>query len=70
MPRKSDYSCSVCGMPCYDIDGAVTRICTHESATITAERTSTLHGDGGARETSLAERFIAAALRILGVCNQ
>lgn len=63
--KRSDYHCSVCALPCYEIDGVVTRICTHENAAIVAERTSTLFGEGGARESSLLERLFVAARKIL-----
>jgi hypothetical protein len=52
-------------MQCYDIDGTVTRICTHENATIIAARSSLLYGEGGAREVSLFERAVNAMRSII-----
>ena len=51
------YHCAICGAEVkVSPEGDVARTCVHHGATVTAERTSILYGEGGAGERSLLDR--------------
>jgi len=45
-------------------DGVTTRTCEHDKATIVAERTSLLYGEGGVVPQGVGERIMAAVQKI------
>ena len=60
------YACAACGAAVQvSAAGVITRPCGHHGATVIAERTADLFGEGGAEGAqSLAERARAALARI------
>ena len=47
--------------------GDISRVCTHHGATVIAERTSILYGEGGAAEPSLYQRAASALQKLARV---
>ena len=61
-----DYYCKVCKTEvAVSKAGDIVRNCVHTDATIVAERTSVLYGEGGAKEQTLQERAYAAMHTLL-----
>lgn len=64
---KPEYYCKECGgAVAVAPSGVVTRTCPHQLATIVAERSSVLFGEGGAGEMSLLQRAAQALQKIAG----
>jgi hypothetical protein len=64
----SGYHCATCGLTVkVSPAGEITRSCPHDGATVIAERTATLYGEGGASlpVPSLSERVSVAMRTIL-----
>jgi hypothetical protein len=62
------YACSICGGPAIVSDaGDISRACGHDDATVIAERTSILYGEGGASEPSLYQRAASALQKLARV---
>jgi hypothetical protein len=62
------YACAECGAEVHvEKDGKVTRTCDHADATVIAERTSNLFGEGGAAGNtgSLSDRVAAALTKLV-----
>ena len=60
-----DYYCKVCEAEVFvSAAGIIQRNCEHKDATVIAERTSTLFGEGGATEATLYERARVALFRL------
>jgi hypothetical protein len=59
------YYCQQCGgeVKVTD-DGLTSRACGHDKATIVAERTSLLYGEGGVVPQGVGERIMAAVQKI------
>jgi ferredoxin len=60
------YACAECGAPAkVSPAGVITRMCAHDGATVIAERTADLFGEGGSEGSqSLADRARAALAKI------
>ena len=59
------YKCAECGAEVKVADtGHITRTCIHHGATVIAERTSILYGEGGAAGVSLIDRARAALRKL------
>lgn len=57
MKTPFPYACADCGAEAkVSAQGAISRDCGHDDATVIAERTSILYGEGGAGERSLLDR--------------
>lgn len=62
------YACAVCGAAAQvSPAGSITRMCGHDGATVIAQRTADLFGDGAAAAgQSLADRARAALRALAG----
>jgi hypothetical protein len=55
------YACAECGAKAtVSEQGDIYRACGHDDATVIAERTSVLYGEGGAASLPLYQRALAA----------
>lgn len=55
------YACAECGAQVeVSGQGTISRVCGHDEATVIAERTSFLYGEGGAASLTLYQRALAA----------
>lgn len=62
------YTCAQCGGEArVSPDGVVSRACGHDTATVIAERTAVLYGQGRCVPQTLAERAVAALRRLAGL---
>ena len=62
------YACAECGAQVMvSGQGDISRVCTHHGATVIAERTSILYGEGGASEPSLYQRAASALQKLARV---
>ena len=62
------YTCTQCGGEVQVTpEGVVSRVCGHNTATVIAERTSILYGEGHYAQESLTSRALTALRKLVGV---